>query len=156
MVFNRKYCDCEQCSLSWENRSYEGECLDYGCYAYRDLYGDKFICYLPGFIKRRIADIKKKRILRAEEKELLRMQKEENGEIVNWFVSQERKDAALRKAIEEILFKDQYDGKRFLCYEWNGVLFKYYDIEAILLCETPEIRRMYEKLLTESEGQVNK
>lgn len=48
-------CDCEHCPLSWEDRGYEGECNDCGCYMAE--YPDDspktiLICMLPKWIKR--------------------------------------------------------------------------------------------------------
>lgn len=47
--------DCEYCSLSWEDRGYEGECNDCGCYMAE--YGNDYpktmlICMLPRWIKK--------------------------------------------------------------------------------------------------------
>lgn len=50
--------DCENCPLSWEHTDHEGECYDCGCNFYDDLYGNKFICRLPNFIKRMIENYK--------------------------------------------------------------------------------------------------
>lgn len=45
--------DCENCPFSWEDRSYEGECNDYGCYYDRDseLSAPTIICLLPHWVK---------------------------------------------------------------------------------------------------------
>lgn len=57
------YCerDCENCPLSWDVTSYEGECEDYGCYFDRDseLSAPTIICLLPRWIKRLIKRIKR-------------------------------------------------------------------------------------------------
>ncbi len=47
-------CDCEYCPLSWEDRGYESECYDCGCYMakYPDDYPTVLICMLPNWIKR--------------------------------------------------------------------------------------------------------
>lgn len=47
-------CDCEHCPLSWEVRSYEGDC-DCGCYMAE--HGDDcpktlLICMLPNWVKK--------------------------------------------------------------------------------------------------------
>jgi hypothetical protein len=47
--------DCEHCPLSWEYRSYEGECYDCGCYmAEVGKYYPKtmLICMLPNWMKK--------------------------------------------------------------------------------------------------------
>ena len=48
-------CDCEHCPLSWEDRSYEGECNDCGCCVAEcgnDYPKTMLICMLPNWIKR--------------------------------------------------------------------------------------------------------
>ena len=44
---------CENCPCGWENRSYEGECEDCGCYISKD--GDfsapTLVCMLPNWVK---------------------------------------------------------------------------------------------------------
>jgi hypothetical protein len=48
-------CDCEHCQLSWEDRSYEGECYDCGCYMAeygKDYPKTDLICMLPNWIKK--------------------------------------------------------------------------------------------------------
>lgn len=47
--------DCEHCPLYWEDRKYEGECYDYGCYMAEcgNEYPKTFmICMLPDWIKK--------------------------------------------------------------------------------------------------------
>ena len=47
-------CDCEHCPLSWEDRSYEGDC-DCGCYMAEngeDCPKTLLICMLPDWIKK--------------------------------------------------------------------------------------------------------
>lgn len=47
--------DCEHCPLSWEDRGYEGECYDCGCYMaeYSNEYPKSIlICMLPRWIKK--------------------------------------------------------------------------------------------------------
>lgn len=47
--------DCECCPLSWEDRCYEGECYDCGCYmADKDADYPKtiLICMLPKWVKK--------------------------------------------------------------------------------------------------------
>ena len=57
-------CDCKHCPLSWEDRSYEGECNDCGCYMAE--YGNDYpktmaICMLPNWIKKILLRYKTKR-----------------------------------------------------------------------------------------------
>lgn len=50
-------CDCECCPLSWEDRGYEGECYDWGCYMAepgKDYPKISMICVLPNWIKKLI------------------------------------------------------------------------------------------------------
>ena len=63
-----KDCDCENCPLSWEDWSYEGDC-DCGCMWYGDSYewyenlcGNGFVCRLPLFAKEIIYKIKKRQL----------------------------------------------------------------------------------------------
>ena len=53
--------DCECCPLSWEDRSWEGECYDCGCYMAKhsnDYPETMLICMLPYWVKRLIKKIK--------------------------------------------------------------------------------------------------
>ena len=48
-------CDCEHCPLSWEDRGYEGECYDCGCFMAefgKDYPKTVLICMLPNRIKK--------------------------------------------------------------------------------------------------------
>jgi hypothetical protein len=47
-------CDCEYCPLSWEDRSYEGECYDCGCFLAKKGRDNApmLICMLPRWIKK--------------------------------------------------------------------------------------------------------
>ena len=47
-------CDCEHCPLSWEDRSYEGECNDCGCFLAKKGHdiAPMLICMLPRWIKK--------------------------------------------------------------------------------------------------------
>lgn len=48
-------CDCENCPLGWEDRSYEGECMSCGCYMAergKDYPKTMLICMLPKWIKK--------------------------------------------------------------------------------------------------------
>lgn len=53
--------DCEHCPSCWENRSYEGECYDCGCYLAKKGHEDApmLICMLPNRIKRIILKSRK-------------------------------------------------------------------------------------------------
>ena len=52
--------DCENCPCGWEDRSYEGECYDCGCYISKD--GDfsapTLVCMLPNWVKRILLKLK--------------------------------------------------------------------------------------------------
>ena len=111
-----KESDCEDCPLSWEDRSYEGDC-DCGCYIYEDLYGDKFICRLPMFIKRFIATRKIKKI----EKEQAR----QYDGIGEWYKEEQRKETAMQYAINETL----KERGMFLCFR-SEEQDKYYPIRS--------------------------
>lgn len=47
-------CDCEHCPSSWEDRSYEGECNDCGCFLAKKGHDNApmLICMLPRWIKK--------------------------------------------------------------------------------------------------------
>lgn len=47
-------CDCEHCPSSWEDRSYEGECNDCGCFLAKKGHDNApmLICMLPKWIKK--------------------------------------------------------------------------------------------------------
>ena len=58
-------CDCEHCPLSWEYRSYEGECYDCGCYMAehgKDYPKTDLICMLPNWIKKILLKDKQKKV----------------------------------------------------------------------------------------------
>lgn len=47
--------DCEHCCMGWEDRGYEGECNDCGCYMAKrgnDYPKTMLICMLPRWIKK--------------------------------------------------------------------------------------------------------
>lgn len=44
-------CDCENCPLSWEARSYEGECEDCGCLFDHNFNVPIWKCMLPKWLK---------------------------------------------------------------------------------------------------------
>lgn len=77
--------DCSECPLCWEDWCYEGD-SDCGCYIYDDLYGYKFLCYLPGFVKRLIANYKG----RERNKALIR----DCNDMMEWYknLAKERED----------------------------------------------------------------
>ena len=133
---------CEDCPLSWEECSYEGECSDCGCLVYGDLYeGDKAICHFPERIKQFIADRKQKHIDR--------QQAHQYDGICEWYEAEQKKDTAFRQAIEEHILHNHYGDTLYLCTEdKDGKLYKYelgiYDVELA--------RERYEELLKESEG----
>lgn len=54
-------CNCE-CSLAWEDRSYEGECNDWGCYMAKKGRDEApmLICMLPRWIKKILLKHKQK------------------------------------------------------------------------------------------------
>lgn len=132
-----KHIDCEHCPLSWEERGYDD--VDAGCHCYDDFYGNKFVCFLPRFIKKII--LKRK----------TRLMGKQYKDIVEWYAEQERKTNALQKAINEVVFEDCFDDvKRFLCYEINGEIHKY-NTEQFLFDNSWKIRERYEDLLKESE-----
>lgn len=131
--------DCENCPLSWEERSYEGDC-DCGCYIYGDLYGRKAFCYLPNFIKGIIAHHKENKIAKMEAKQY-------EG-IAEWYEEQHKREIAMRTAIKEVLLTDRYDGERFICHENGGKLYKL-DTDSVLLDGAMELIWRYEELLSE-------
>lgn len=47
-------CDCEHCPSSWEDRGYEGECNDCGCFLAKNGHENApmLICMLPRWIKK--------------------------------------------------------------------------------------------------------
>lgn len=136
-----KECDCEYCPLSWEDRSYEGECEDCGCMAYGDyLGGAKFLCRLPDFIKRKIAKCKQSRIDK--------QQAHQYEGIGEWYAEEQRKDRAFRQAIDECIFVNSWGENLILCSEdKNGKRYKVEISDEYCLA-----RMRYEELLKESEG----
>ncbi|MBO7713930.1 MAG: hypothetical protein J6S85_10200 [Methanobrevibacter sp.] len=52
-------CDCENCVMGWEIRSYEGECEDCGCCFDYDFNVPLWKCLLPTWIKKRIKKAKR-------------------------------------------------------------------------------------------------
>lgn len=134
-----KTCDCENCPLSWEDRSYEGDC-DCGCMAYGDyLGGAKFICRLPQFIKRKITKWKQRRIDK--------QQAHQYDGIVEWYTEEQRKNRAFRQAIEECIFVNRWGERLILCSEDKDG--KRYKVE---ISDEYDLARMrYEELLKESE-----
>lgn len=132
-----KDCDCEYCPLSWEERGLED--TDVGCYWYGDLYGSRFMCHMPNFIKRFIANIR----IRKNEKELAK-QYEGIGE---WYAEEQRKTTAMRQALGEKLFENLYGEELYLCFEHDGKLYKYGEGRCISREQAHEIRCRYEELL---------
>ena len=56
--------DCEHCPLGWEDRGYEGECYDCGCYMAergKDYPKTMLICMLPKWIKKILLNHRKER-----------------------------------------------------------------------------------------------
>jgi len=138
-----KTCDCENCPLSWEDRSYEGECCDCGCLIYKNLYGSKFLCRLPEFIKWEIAKWKQKKIEKQQAKQY-------EG-IGKWFEEQQERENAMRTAIKEVLLTDRYNGEQlFICREYKGKLRKL-DMESFLIEISARLIWRYEELMKESE-----
>ena len=137
-----KECDCEYCPLSWEERGLED--ADAGCYWYGDLYdGSQFMCRMPNFIKRFIANIR----IRKNEKEIA---KQYDG-ITEWYAEEQRKDRAFRQAIDECIFVNSWGENLILCSEdENG---KRYKVE--ISDEYGLARMRYEELLKESEETEN-
>lgn len=91
-----KTIDCENCPLSWEDRSYEGECNDCGCFVYGDLYeGGKPICHLPMWIKQTIAGVKQRQIDKV-------IANQYDG-IIEWYEEQQKKERAMMSAINDVL-----------------------------------------------------
>ena len=134
-----KYFDCEHCPLAWEERGCED--IDAGCHVYDDFYGNKFVCFLPRFIKNILL------------KEQLRLKEMEYEGIAEWYVEEEHKNNALQKAIKEIIFGDSdRDVERFLCYERNGEIQKY-NTDQFLFDHIWKVRHRYEELLKESEAE---
>ena len=139
-----KECDCEYCPLSWEDRSYEGECEDCGCMAYGDyLGGAKFLCRLPDFIKRKIAKCKQSRIDK--------QQAHQYEGIGEWYAEEQRKTTAMRQALGEKLFENLYGEELYLCFEHDGKLYKYGEGRCISREQAYEIRCRYEELLENSD-----
>lgn len=132
-----KSCDCENCPLSWEERSCEGEC-DCGCLIYGDLYyGEKLICKFPKRIKWKIVKWKQNKIDKEQARQYI-------GE---WYEEQQKREIAMRTAIKEVLLTDSYDGERFICREKDGKLYKL-DTDSILLDAAMELIGRYEDLLS--------
>lgn len=135
--------DCSECPLSWEDRSYEGDC-DCGCYVYGDLYGNKTLCHLPDFIKRIIARHKENKIAKIEAKQY-------DG-IAERYEEQQKRGNAMRTSIKEILLKDRYDGEElFICHENGGNLYKL-DTESILIEAPMRLIWKYEELLEQEKN----
>lgn len=50
--------DCEHCHFCYEYGSYEGECIDCGCYIDHDFNVSKLYCAIPWKIKMLIKEVK--------------------------------------------------------------------------------------------------
>ena len=138
-----KECDCEYCPLSWEERGLEDG--DAGCFWYGDLYGSRFMCHMPNFIKWFIANIR----IRKNEKELSK-QYEGIGE---WYEEVERKNCAMQQALNEKLLENRWGEKLYLCTESDGKLYKYND-GVISDEEAGFVRWRYEELLENSQESI--
>ena len=132
-----KECNCEYCPLSWEDRGVEDG--DAGCYWYGNLYGTRFMCHMPNFIKKFITNARERQIDAARYKQY-------DG-IGDWFMEEERKTKAMQQALQEKLFTNRYDEELFLCYEHNGKLYKYGDDNKVSNEQAAEIRWRYEELI---------
>ncbi len=114
-----KACACEDCPLSWEDRSCEGECSDCGCLVYKDLYeGSKPICRLPMRLKRTIAGAKQRKIDKA-------MAHRYDG-VIEWYEEQQKKEWAMMSAVNDVLKKRGM----FLCFHCEDQ-DRYYPIGSI-------------------------
>lgn len=136
--------DCENCPLSWAEVSYEGECDDCGCMVYDDLYGDKLICQMPMKIKRWIYKYKTAKLEKEEAKRY-------DG-IVEWYAEQERKENAMRQALNEKLLLNRFGKKLYLCYksELDNKLYQYGGL--IDSEQAYNVLQRYEELLENSEN----
>ena len=132
-----KECNCEYCPLSWEDRGVEDG--DAGCYWYGNLYGTRFMCHMPNFIKKFITNARERQIDAARDKQY--------AGIGDWFMEEERKTKAMQQALQEKLFTNRYDEELFLCYEHNGKLYKYGDDNKVSNEQAAEIRWRYEELI---------
>lgn len=137
-----KDCDCENCPLSWEVWSYEGDC-DCGCMWYDDLYGYKLVCYLPLFAKQIIYRIKRRQKDKHEAKLYDGM--------VEYYAELQRKGIAMMNAITEELFNSSYRERLYLCHmDSDGVFHKHGDGDIPLgVCETVALR--YESLIANED-----
>ncbi|MBQ7067037.1 MAG: hypothetical protein IJN92_09495 [Lachnospiraceae bacterium] len=133
----RLKCDCEQCPLAWEERGYDD--WDAGCHFYDDLYENKFVCFLPRFIKKLLL-----------KRQLKLMDKQYEG-MDEWFREEERKDNALRQALREVLFEDSV-----ICYKNEEGKLLERNTERLLFYDTFDIRLRYEELLSETKGDKRK
>lgn len=68
-------CDCAQCPLAWEEGGY-GD-WDAGCHFYDELYVNKIVCFLPGFIRRFLYKRQRKLIERQYEQMFKQIQEQE-------------------------------------------------------------------------------
>ena len=137
--------DCEYCPLSWEERGLED--ADVGCYRYGDLYGYKIICHMPNSIKRFIARL----YIRRNEKKLC----EQYDAVGEHFLEQKRKEAAMRQALKETMFINQYDEKLYLCTEHDGKMYKYNDgvMDEVQIFD---VLHRYEELLEVRENDKSR
>lgn len=134
---------CEDCPLSWEDRGLE-DC-DCGCYIYDDLYdGQRLICKLPSVIKGKIRKHEQRKIDKAWERQTRGM--------VEYYMEQDRKERAFKRAIEECILNNHWGEKVFLCTEdKDGNLYKYNGGKPAS-DDIGFARMRYEELLKESEG----
>ena len=129
--------ECENCPFAWEDMSYEGECNDCGCMWYDSKKKDYGVaCYLPKWIKRKIAAYKKKKNDEAEARAY--------DDVGEWYEEEQRKDKAFREALKKEIFHNCWAGELFLCYKGDDGLFHEHDLSM----ESIGLARMtYEELL---------
>lgn len=89
--------DCENCCLSWESRSMEGDC-DCGCVLYGDLDQARTACFLPNLLLRPIRWKKDDEYSEAISRDADRM--------AGWFATEQKKQDLFLRALATKLFVD--------------------------------------------------
>lgn len=126
--------DCGKCCLSWEERSYEGDC-DCGCVLYGDDGHVGIACFLPNLFLRRLRARKD----RERDEALAR----EGEGMYQWTVENETKDALFLQALRDRMFVDKTGNPKQPLYRApNGKYWPYEPTDG-----WSKARRDYEKNL---------
>ena len=90
--------ECDECILSWEESSYEGECCGCGCMLYREFDAGRLACCLPNSLLQPV----RKYIENRNDKSQARA----CDGISEWIAKEEKRDKLFRNAIDTRLLTD--------------------------------------------------